>query len=223
MCALPCNKRSALSIAAACLGVLVSLLPALARAKEPDNTGFVPMFKGKDASGWETTGNWGFESDGAVALRPTYRRLRLIPDYKSFLWTKESYEDFILDLEFKVAKEGNSGIFVRSSSTRSYIQTQISDSHGKKKPLDNMDCGAVVGVAAPSKNMSKPAGEWNHMIITCEQDRMQVELNGEEVIDLDLTESHKTRTAHSGRIAFENMNSPVAFRNVRIKELKQKK
>jgi hypothetical protein len=51
---------------------------------------------------------------------------------------------------------------------------------------------------------------------------MQVELNGEEVINLDLTESPKTRSASSGRIAFENMNNPVAFRNVRIKELKQK-
>ena len=122
-----------------------------------------------------------------------------------------------------MAENGNSGVFVRSSSQRSYIQTQIRDSHGKEEPLDNSDCGAVVGVAAPSKNMSKPAGQWNRMIITCQQDRMQVELNGEEVINLDLTESQKTRTVRSGRIGFENKNSPVAFRNVRIKELKQEK
>ena len=203
----------------ACLACLLFMLAVLAHAKERDDAGFVPMFKGKDASAWETTGNWGFESDGAVALRPTYRRLRLIPDYKTFLWSKESYDNFVLDLEFKLAEKGNSGIFVRSSSRRSYIQTQLADSHGKKEPLDNSDCGAVVGVTAPSKNMSKPAGQWNRMIITCRQDRMQVELNGEQVIDLDLTKSQKTRTAHSGRIAFENMNSPVAFRNVRIKEL----
>jgi hypothetical protein len=48
---------------------------------------------------------------------------------------------------------------------------------------------------------------------------MQVELNGEEVINLDLSQSQRTRTARSGRIGFENKNSPVAFRNVRIKEL----
>jgi hypothetical protein len=223
MSAFSYNKCSALAWAAVCFGGLLSLLPALARAKERDDKGFVPMFNGKDASGWETTGNWGFLPDGAITLKPTYRRLRLIPDYKSFLWTKASFEDFVLDLEFKVPKNGNSGIFVRSSSERSYLQTQISDSHGKKKPLDNMDCGGVVGVVAPNKNMSKPAGQWNRMIITCQNDRMQVELNGEEVIDLDLNESDKTRSARSGRIAFENMNSPVAFRNVKIKELKQKK
>ena len=159
-------------------------------------------------------------ADGVVALKPTYRRLRLIPDYKTFLWTKASYDDFVLDLEFKVAKDGNSGVFVRSSSSRSYIQTQIRDSHGKEEPLGNDDCGAVVGLAAPSKNMSKPAGQWNRMIITCRQDRMHVELNGEEVINLDLSQSQKTRSVRSGRIGFENKNSPVAFRNVRIKELR---
>ena len=215
------KARSCLSTAAL-LSCILLTLPTLAPAEDRDDKGFVSMFEGKDASGWQTTGNWGFEADGVVALKPTYRRLRLIPDYKTFLWTKASYEDFVLDLEFKVAEKGNSGVFVRSSSPRSYIQMQIADSHGKEEPLENSDCGAVVGVAAPSKNMSKPAGEWNRMIITCQQDRMQVELNGEEVINLDLTKSPKTRSASSGRIAFENMNSPVAFRNVKIKELKQK-
>jgi hypothetical protein len=217
------KTRSRLLMPGICLGCLLLTFPAAARAEERDDTGFVPMLSGKDSTGWQTTGNWGFEKDGAVALRPTKRRLRLTPDYKSFLWTKASYEDFVLDLEFKLAEKGNSGVFVRSSSSRSYIQTQIADSHGKKEPLDNSDCGGVMGVAAPSKNMSKPAGEWNRMIITCQGDRMQVELNGEEVINLDLAKSRKTRTARSGRIAFENMNNPVSFRNVRIKELKQEK
>jgi hypothetical protein len=217
----PCNTRLRRFTAGICLGGLLFALLTVARAEERDDTGFVPMFVGKDASGWETTGNWGFEQDGVVTLKPTYRRMRLVPDYKSFLWTKESYEDFVLDLEFKVAEKANSGIFVRSSSPRRYIQLQIADSHGKEGPLADTDCGAVHGVAAPSKNMSKPAGEWNRMIITCQKDQMQVELNGEEVINLDLTKSPKTRSADAGRIAFENMNNPVSFRNVRIKELKE--
>jgi hypothetical protein len=207
-------------MAAICLGCLLFALHAVARCEERDEKGFVPLFNRHDMSAWETTGYWGFESDGTLALIPTYRGARLIPDHKSFLWSKRSYDDFVLDLEFKVAKKSSSGIFLRSSSRRSYIQTQIRDSHGREEPLDNSVCGAVVGVAAPSKNMSKPAGQWNRMIITCQQDRMQVELNGEEVINLDLSESDRTRTVRSGRIGFENNNSPVAFRNVKIKELK---
>ena len=139
-----CKSRSGLSMAGVCLGCLLFTLLTVALAKERDDTGFVPLFNGKDSSGWQTTGNWGFEQDGVVALKPTYRRLPLFPDYKTFLWTKASYDDFVLDLEFKVAERGNSGVFVRSSSRRSYIQTQIADSHGKEEPLDNSDCGAVV-------------------------------------------------------------------------------
>jgi hypothetical protein len=75
-------------------------------------------------------------------------------------------------------------------------------------------------VAAPSKNMSKPAGQWNRLVITCKGSWMRVELNGEQVSSLDLNQSPKTRSVRSGRIGFENKNSPVAFRNVRIKKLK---
>jgi hypothetical protein len=203
-----------------CLGYLLFAFHALARSNEHGDKGFVPLFNGKDLSGWQTTGNWVYEPDGVLAVKPKGRR-RLFPDYNSFLWSKASYDDFVLDLEFKVAKNASSGVFLRSSSRGSYIQAQIRDSHGKEGPLGDSTSGAVVGVAAPSKNMSKPAGQWNRMIITCEGNRMQVQLNGEEVINLDLSESPKTRTVRAGRIGLENTNSSVAFRNVKIKELRR--
>lgn len=214
-----CKTRCGLLMAAMCCGCLLLALPTEARSEAQDDQGFVPLLNGQDLSGWQTTGTWVFAPDGVLELKPRRRGLRLFPDYRSFLWTEGSYDDFILDLEFRVARHGNSGVFVRSSSQRSYIQAQISDCHGKPEPLGNDGCGAVVGVAAPSKNMAKPAGEWNRMIITCQGDRMQVELNGEEIIDLDLSESQNTRGILSGRIGLENNGSPVAFRNVRIKEL----
>ena len=207
-----------LLLAAMCLGGHLVTLHTVARADETGDDGFVPMFNGKNLSGWQTTGNWLYERDGVVALKPNSRRRRLRPDYKSFLWTNATYDDFILDLEFKVGTGGSSGVFLRSTSPRRYIQAQIRDSHGKG-PLGDRTAGAVVGVAKPSRNMAKPAGQWNRMIITCNENRMQVELNGEEVIDIDLSKSPETRSLRSGRIGLENANNPVAFRNVRIKEL----
>ncbi len=214
----PRQIRFGLPIATTCLACLLGTLSSAARADEPGDEGFVPLFNGKNLSGWQTTGNWVYESGGAVALKPKSRRRRLFPDYKSFLWTDSTYDDFVLDLEFKVGKGGSSGVFLRSSSPRRYVQAQIRDSHGKG-PLGDRTAGAVVGVAAPRKNMAKPAGQWNRMIITCDRDRMQVELNGEEVIDIDLSDSPETRSLRSGRIGLENASNPVAFRNVRIKEL----
>jgi len=211
------KTRVGLLMAAMCLACLLVTLPTVARADEPGDKGFVPLLNGKDLSGWQTTGYWVYESDGVLAVKPKGRR-RLRPDYNSFLWTKASYDDFVLDLEFKVGNDGSSGVFLRSSSPRRYIQAQIRDSY-QKGPLGDRTAGAVVGVKAPRRNMAKPAGQWNRMIITCDRNRMQVELNGEEVIDIDLSESPETQSIRSGRIGLENANNPVAFRNVRIKEL----
>jgi hypothetical protein len=217
------KTRSGLLTAAVCGGCFLFVLQAAARAQGRDEkvdqaeAGFVPLFNGKDLFGWQTTGTWVYEPGGVLALKPRGRR-RLIPNYQSFLWSTKTYDDFVLDLEFKVAAGGSSGVFMRSTSTRSYLQAQIRDSHGQQG-LSNNTAGAVVDVAAPRKNMAKPAGQWNRMVITCDGDRMQVELNGEQVVSTDLSKSPQGRAARSGRIGFENAYSPVAFRNVRIKEL----
>jgi hypothetical protein len=220
-----CKTRSRLPLAAVCCGFFLLALHAAARSQEPgdqgaqSDPGFVPLFNGKDLSGWQTTGKWVYEPGGVVALIPTGRR-RLIPDHQSFLWSTKTYDNFVLDLEFKVAQNGSSGVFMRSTSTRSYLQTQIRDSHGQQG-LGDSTAGAVVGVAAPKQNMARPAGQWNHMTITCDGNRMQVELNGQEVVNTDLSRSQNARTVRSGRIGFENAYSPVAFRNVKIKVLKR--
>jgi hypothetical protein len=196
-----------------------SAAPAAASPPAAPDPAFVPLFNGKDLSGWQTTGRWVYEADGALALRPTGRR-RLIPDHQSFLWSRATYDNFVLDFEFKIARGGSSGVFMRSTSTRSYLQAQIRDSHGRAG-LGDSTAGAVVGVAAPKKNMARPAGEWNHMIITCDGNRMQVALNGEEIVNTDLSRSPAARNVRSGRIGFENAYSAVAFRNARIKVLKR--
>jgi len=199
----------------------LTVLQTVAHSKEDADDGFVSPFNGKDLSGWQTKGSWIYEQDGALTAMPQGRR-RLFPDPDLFLWSEAAYDDFILEFEFKVDTNASSGVFLRSSSSDSYIQAQIRDSYGKKEPFGNSTCGAVVGVAAPSKNMSKPAGQWNRMVIVCDGNRVQLQLNGAEVINLDLSESEKTRGVRSGHIGFENTNTLVSFRNVKIKELKRK-
>jgi hypothetical protein len=190
-----------------------------AQAQQTADTGLTPLFSGTNLAGWQTTDNWRLAPDGVLSLNPKSRRKRLIPDHESFLWSTASYDNFILDLEFKIQRGGSSGVFLRSTSTRSYLQIQIRDSHGQSG-LGDDTTGAVVGVAAPKKNLAKPAGEWNHMVIHCDKGRLQVELNGEQAIDLDLAKSPKTSTIRTGRLGFENANNPVAFRNAKIKVLK---
>jgi len=184
--------------------------------------GFVPLFDGKTLDGWKTTGNWIMEEDGSVSLHPRPGE-RGWQRYDAYLTTARKYKDFILDLEFKIGKAGNSGVFLRVGDPASQVKTgfevQILDTHDKPKP-GNHDCGGVIGTAAPSKNMAKPAGEWNRYVITLKGSQLKVELNGEQIHDLDLAKSAVKDRPLEGYIGFQDEAKRVWYRNVRIKELK---
>ena len=91
--------------------------------------------------------------------------------------------------------------------------------HGKKGKLGPHDCGGVIMTVGPSKNMAKPAGEWNRMIVTCKGTHMQVELNGEKIIDLQLDKSAVRNRPLKGYLGLQDHGQPLWFRNIKIKEL----
>ena len=158
----------------------------------------------------------------------------------AYLTTARKYKDFVLDLEFKINKGGNSGVYLRVGNPKDQVgsgfEIQILDTHGKKDPGAH-DCGGVIGAAAPLKNMAKPAGEWNRYVITCQGSRITVEMNGELVSEADLeqwkdahqnpdgSENKFSRPlkdfARAGYIGLQDHGSWVAYRNIRIKELKK--
>ena len=200
--------------------VLAPWTAPLCLAAEADE-GFVPMFNGKDLTGWKTTGNWVVEEGGIVALHPRpgekgWQR------YDAYLTTERKYRDFILDLEVKIGKGGNSGVFLRvgdpNSQVKGGFEVQILDTHGKQK-ITAHDCGGVIGTAVPSKNMVKPAGQWNRYVIRCVGNELKVEFNGQQVIDLDLGKSRLKDRPAEGYIGFQDEAKFVWYRNVRIKTL----
>ena len=208
----------------ACATVLLCavLTARTASAVEQGQEGFVPLLSGKDLSGWNTTGNWIVEKGGVVALHPRPGEHGWTR-YDAYLTTARKYKDFVLDLEFKINKGGNSGVFLRVGDPKSQVasgfEVQILDTHDKKV-VGNHDCGGVIGTAAPSKNMAKPAGEWNRYVITCQGSHLTVVLNGEQIIDLDLSKTGLKNRPLEGYIGFQDEGLPVWYRNVRIKELR---
>jgi hypothetical protein len=196
---------------------------SVGHAQQPDKDGFVPLYNGKDLKNWQTTGNWLVEEDGVLAIQPRpgetgWQR------YSAYLWTKKKYSDYILDLEYKHNKDGNSGIFVRVKDLKNPVDTgievQILDSYGKKGELIHHDNGGVIRTIGPSKNMSKPAGEWNRMIITCKGDNLKVNLNGEQIVDIQLSAGAMKDRPMTGYVGLQDHGIPLWFRNVKIKELK---
>ena len=154
------------------------------------------------------------------------------------IWSKETYGDFILDLDFKLAENTNSGVFLRTGSIEEWLHTaievQILDSYGND-PVTKEDCGAIFDCLEPMKNMVKKPGEWNKYTIICKANRINVVLNGERVIDMDLNQWQKAHlnpdgTANKFNSAYKDMprkgnlglqyhGHPVWFRNIRIREL----
>jgi len=183
------------------------------------------MFNGKDLTGWKTTGNWVVEKDNVIGLHPRPGE-RGWKRYDAYLTTDRKYKDFILDLEFKFKKGGNSGVFLRVGDPKSQVnsgfEVQILDTHGKKK-IGAHDCGGVIGTAGASKNMVKPAGQWNRYTITCIGCQLTVVLNGEQIIDLDLSTSRLKDRPPAGYIGFQDEGKFIWYRNVRIKEVTSKK
>ena len=76
--------------------------------------------------------------------------------------------------------------------------------------------------AAASKNMSRPPNEWNRMVVTCQGSHLQVELNGEQIIDIQLDKTAMKDRPLEGYIGFQDHGQPnnIKFRNIRIRELK---
>jgi hypothetical protein len=161
---------------------------------------FVTLFDGSDISAWTTeTGDWTIE-EGILVLnnKGDYTMVN-----SSYLWTKEIFGDFVLELDFKTPDEplyglerfegegrgGNSGVFIRVENVKDPVQTGIEIQVGPLKPEDELRRGSVGGIfdlVPPATNMYKP-GQWNHYRITCQGSQVTVELNGTEtaVADLD--------------------------------------
>jgi hypothetical protein len=185
------------------------------------------LFNGRDLAGWRAPpGAWVVE-DGVLARRG-----------RGDIWTEDRYGDFILELEFKISEQGNSGIFFRTGEIGDPVQTgielQVLDSYGKET-VGKHDCGAIYDCLAPRKNAVKKAGEWNRVLLTCKGARIEVEMNGVRIVEMNLDEwseprrnpdgtRNKFRTAYKdmprrGFIGFQNHGTAVSYRNVRIKQL----
>jgi hypothetical protein len=190
-----------------------------ARAGEP---AFLPLFNGKDLDGWHARGGGKLESwsvkDGILTAKAG----------GGWLATKGTYGDFILRAEWRLPKNGNSGVFLRVpdldtkvSPSQTAMEIQILDDTGpsytKLKPYQY--CGSLYGFVPRSKAVYRP-GEWNRYEITCQGNRVVVVFNDEKVVDADIAQFPDLRKRpRRGFIGLQNHGSAVEFRKVEIKVL----
>ncbi len=192
-------------------------------AAELSDVPYVGIFKKNLSNGVMESKAWVFDSDGVLS-----------PVGHGDIWTKERYGDFTLELDYKVPEGGNSGVFIRTGSIENWINTAIEiQVHATTDGTPHGQCGAVYDCLSPSKAAGKNPGEWNHYVITCLDNKIYVNLNGADIIDMDLDQwteprknpdgtPNKFPTAYKdmprvGHLGFQYHGNPVWFKDLKIK------
>jgi hypothetical protein len=208
--------------------LLASALSLAAAPKpHPDTAGWQPLFAADLADANLKPSSWVWDQGMLVART------------HDTLWTKRPYGDFILDLEFKVAAESNSGVFLRSGDPSKVLAALEIQVHESADSALYGEVGSIYNAKAPARRMARPTGEWNRFTLTCRGSQVSLIFNGEEVYAVDLEDWKEARrnpdgTANKFPIALREFSrrgpiglqglhgkaqAPVWYRNLRIREL----
>jgi len=204
-----------------CAGLLVA--PIVADSQDKEEEGFTKLFDGKTHDGWQgSVAGYAIE-DGTMVCKPGGN-----------LYTKKEYANFIFRFEFKLPPGGNNGVGIRTpmgvNAAYGGMEIQILDDGHEKyagwlKPYQAH--ASIYGVVAAKRGHLKPTGQWNSEEICCNGSQVRITVNGVVVVDADLSKIEKTVDGRGhpglhnpkGYIGFLGHGDPVAFRNIRIKEL----
>ena len=160
------------------------------------------------------------------------------PSRSGDIITAEQFGNFELRLDWRVADAGNSGIFFRVIEEGRYTyhsgpEMQVLDNAGHRdgrNPLTS--AGSNYGLHAPTRDVTRPVGEWNEARIVVDGASVEHWLNGERIVAYELWTDEWTAMvaatkfaewpqyglARRGHIGLQDHGDPVWFRNIKILE-----
>jgi hypothetical protein len=144
--------------------------PALQRISPRNWASPVPLFNGKDLTGWHE------DKPGASPVWKVENGVLVRPDRGPELINGSKFEDFKLHIEFNCGADSNSGVYLRGR-----YEVQIETDSASDPPSQRM--GGVYGFLAPSPEPARKPGEWQTYDITLIGRMVTVVLNGQTIID----------------------------------------
>jgi len=165
--------------------------------------------------------------------------LKTFPGHGVDLISEKVYKNFELELEWKVAVGGNSGIFYYATEegdniwqTAPEMQVLDNDVHTDGKNILT-SAGALYAMIASSELVVKPAGEFNKVKIKAYNNNIEHWLNGVKIVEYtygskamwDLVKKSKFNKmplfakATEGHIGLQGDHGEIWYRNIRIRKL----
>jgi hypothetical protein len=198
--------------------------------------GWQPLFDGKTTAGWR-----GFKGSplpaGWKVVDGALTRVAEAGDIVS----DAEFKDFELELEWKVAPGGNSGIFYRVSEAeelewvwQSGPEMQVlDDARHRDGARPETSAGACYDLYPAPRGIVRPGGEWNQVRLLVRGQRVEHWLNGTKVVEYELGSPdweerfRRSKFAQlprygrepAGHIALQDHGDWVAYRNIRIRVL----
>jgi len=208
--------------------------------------GWQLLFDGNSLNGWHKYGGEPVGSAWKVADSSIYLDASQMENWQikggGDIVTDEEFGDFHLKLDWKVDTNGNSGIifYIHEDSAKyewgwmTGPEMQVLDNVGHADAkITKHRAGDLYDLIAASKETVKPALEWNHVEIKSEKGRLDMYLNGENIVSTTMWDDNWKKliaeskfkntegfgTYKKGRIGLQDHGNKVWFRNVMIRRL----
>ena len=206
---------------------------------EEKKEGWVLLFDGRSMQGWHLYNNyksatWSVK-DGELICGPD-KRLE-----HGDLVTDKEYTNYDLRFDWKINKEGNSGVFIDVQERPDIPATYASGPEYQILEVSHADYADPVKRSGVIFNLTRqlnpvnqrPAGEWNESRILQQNGRVEFYLNGVLTTQQDFRSATWTDSVArtnfnkypefgkhvSGHIALQDWFKAVSFKNLRIREL----
>jgi hypothetical protein len=235
----------------ACIAA-ICLLGKMAPAQQTPNTlsdqekkdGWQLLYDGSSTKGWHpygkpSSGTVWKGNEGSLHLDPTVKSTDQV--IATDIVTNEEYTDFDLKLDWKISKNGNSGIifcvkedpiYKESYVTGPEIQVLDNDGHPDGK-IPKHRASNLYDLIASSSEPVKPVGDWNQAEIILNKGKLDVFLNGVKVVSTTMWDDNWWKLVKeskfkdmpgfskykSGRIDLQDHGNEVWYRNIKIKKL----
>ena len=149
--------------------------------------------------------------------------------------TERQFEHFELQLEYKIAEGGNSGLMFHVAEEADHPwqtgpEVQIQDNVAGRDPQKS---GWLYQLYKPEIDATRPVGEWNQVRVLITPEKCSVWMNGKHYYDFvkgskdwdeRVAASKFARMAgfgkaKSGHLCLQDHGNPVSYRNIKIRTI----